>query len=109
MDLINIERAILSTFLLSNDLGDDLKNIYKLDLRAFSTPLMKRIADKVNSEAEGNYGYLCYIIEESIKGSAYEEEFLFIIGQGSLTLKYSKRYYDHLLKLKLERLMNGRK
>ena len=98
MDVINIERAILATFLYSNDLGDNLENVYKLDLRAFSTEFNKRVAEMINNEKNGNYGFLSYTLEEKVEGTKYEQDWIEILAQSSLGLKLSKRYHDTLLK-----------
>ncbi len=96
--VLNIERAILATFLYANDLEDNLDEIYFLDTRAFSTPFNQRVAQKINEVKDSGYGFLSYQIEDSIEGTQYEQEFLYILEQTSLGLKFSKSYYQALLK-----------
>ena len=98
MGLDSIERSILSSFLFANDLGDDLRDVYPLDLRAFTSPMRKRIAERINEVTDGSYGYLSYKIEESIKGTAHEMEWIEILAQTPLTLRMSKRYHDDILR-----------
>jgi len=105
MNNLNIERAILSTFLFINDTNDILEDVYKLDLRAFSTPFNKRVAEKLNLVRNGHYGFLSYQLEESVRGTAFEFDWIEILAQTPLTLKYSKRYYDDLLKKQLMKVL----
>ena len=105
MDMINVERAILSTFLFCNDLGDDLNKVYKLDLSVFSTEFNKRVAKRINEVADGAYGYLSHTLEESIRGTVYENDWILILSQNSLGLGYSKKYHDSMLADKKRRLV----
>ena len=98
MDVVDIERAILSTFLFANELEENLEDVYKLDLRAFSTKFNKRVAEVINNEKNGNYGFLSWELEEKVKDTLHEDDWLSILAQTSLGLKYSKKYHDKLLK-----------
>jgi len=102
MDVVDIERAILSTFLFANDLDDDLSKVYELDISFFTSPFRKRVAEKINEVQDGAYGFLSYKIEESIEGTQFEMEWLNILAQNSLGLGYSKRYYDAQLDKKIK-------
>lgn len=93
----NIENAILSTFLDINELNENLEYVYKLDISIFSTPLRKRVAEKINSVDDNSYGFLSYTLEESIKGTTHESDWLDIISQNSLGLRLSKKYHGQLV------------
>ena len=102
MNVADIENAILSTFLYADCL-EDQGEVYKLDLRAFTSSFRSRVAERINSEGRGTYGFLSWNLEESIKGTVYESQWLDIISKTSLTLNYSKRYHDALLKTQILR------
>lgn len=93
----DIECAILATFLYANEYEENLDYIYKLDISIFTTPYRKRIAEKINGVKDGAYGFLSYEIEELSQGTVYEDDFLRILEQTSLSLEYSKKFHDELL------------
>ena len=93
----NTENAILSSFLFANDVGDNLDDVFKLNTSIFKTEFRKRVAEQINNVEEGAYGFLSYELEEKIQGTAYEKDFIDIIGQTSLTLRFAKKYHDKLV------------
>jgi len=94
----DVENAILSTFLSANDVGDDLENIYKLNVNIFTTPFRKKVAIKINEVEDDAYGFLSYKIEESCEGTVFAHEYNEMNGQLSLGLLFSKKYHDDLIK-----------
>ena len=92
----DIENSILATFLYANDMGDNIEDAYKLDTAIFTSPYRQRIAEKINDVQDGAYGFLSYEIEESTQGTVYEQDFINILAQTPLGIKYSKKYHDKL-------------
>ena len=93
----NIENAILSAFLFANDTGEDLSHVFKLDISVFSTKYRQRVAEQINNVTDGFYGYLMTIIEEKSMGTSFEQEYIDVISQNSMTLDMAKKYYDKLV------------
>jgi len=93
----NIENAILSTFLFANDLGEDLNEVYPLDTSIFTSPFRKRVAEKINAVKDDAYGFESYQIEESVKETQFQQDFIDILAQNSLGLGFSKKYHDKLV------------
>lgn len=94
---VDIENAILCTFLLSNDMGEDLTNVYKLNTSIFTSPYRKRIAERINETEDHAYGYLSFLIENDTQGTIYEQDFINILSQTPLGLGFSKKYHDKLI------------
>lgn len=97
MNRIDVENAILATFLDANDLGDDLSHVYPLDISIFTSAFRKRVAVKINGVTDESYGFESYNIEESVKGTRFEHDFMEILAQTSLGLQFSKKYHDKLV------------
>lgn len=93
----DIENAILSTFLGINDVGENLDDVYPLNLSVFTSPFRKRVADKINNVKDGAYGFLSYLIDEACEGTLSEHDNLEMNSQNYLGLKYSKKYHDKLI------------
>lgn len=96
MNRNDIENAILSTFLLANDMSNDLSWIFKLDTSIFSSKFKKRVAEKINAVEDGAYGFLSYTIEESVIGTPYEQDFIDVLAAHPIT--HVKKYHDKLVK-----------
>jgi hypothetical protein len=93
----DIENAILSSFFFSNDVADNLSDIYQLDESIFTSPFRKRIASRLNDVKDDSYGFEAYIIEEKSLGTKFETEYIDIISQTPMSLKMSKKYHDKLV------------
>jgi hypothetical protein len=93
----NIENAILATFLFANDTGDDMENVFTLDTSIFKSAFRKRVAEQINEVKDNAYGFLSYTIEEKVNGTTYEQDFIDMIGQASMTLLIAKKYHDKLV------------
>jgi len=93
---VNIENAILSTFLYANDTTPNLGWIFKLETSIFTSPFRKRIAQKINEVEDGAYGFLAYEIEESVTGTNFQTDFMDILTQTPLSIV--KKYHDKLVK-----------
>ncbi len=103
MDKLNIENAILSTFLFANEMSNDLTWIFKLDTSIFSNPFRKRVAAKINDVEDDAYGFLSYEIEESVIGTQYEQDMIEILAATPIT--NAKKYHDKLVEdIRLEQL-----
>lgn len=94
---VNIENAILSSFFFANDLGDDLSHIYKLDESIFTSSFRKRVAVRLNAVKDGFYGFESHLIQDSVEGTKFEEDFLDILAQTTMPLSVSKKYHDKLV------------
>lgn len=95
---VNIENAILTTFLDANDLFDDISKVYKLDVDIFTSSFRRRVAESINSVDDGNYGYLGFEIENKVIGTNFFNDYLEMTAQTSLGLGFSKKYHDALVK-----------
>ena len=93
----NIENAILTTFLDSNDLFDDMNKLYKLDPGIFTSPFRKRVAENINDVDDNNFGFLALEIEEKTIGTSFAVELINLTAQTSLGLGFSKKYHDKLV------------
>ncbi len=94
----NIEDAILSTYLFSNDLNMNVNEAFKLDLDVFSTRYRQSVAKSINSVKNGYYGLLSIKLEEKVKGTEYELDFLNILSQIPLTFALAEQYHLYLQK-----------
>ena len=94
----HIEDAILSTFLFSNDFGLNMDEVFKLDVKAFTSPYSQRVAERINSVSDGCYGYLMTQIEEKTVGTVHEAELIDIMAQTPLVFSIAKRYHNDLVK-----------
>ncbi len=92
---INIENAILSTFLFANETTDNLDWTFKMDSNVFSSPFRQRVAEKINNVSDGAYGFLSYELEESVVGTQYEQDFIDILAQTPLS--NADKYYNKLV------------
>lgn len=96
----DIENMILSSFLFLNDLAqrDELEyDMFVLSEFAFTSPFRSKVAAKINAVEDEAYSYLSYELENSIQGTSYEQEWINILSQNSLSLKIVKRYHDKLV------------
>ncbi len=88
---INIQRAVLATFLWSNDMGMDTKDAFKLNTRLFTGDLFL-IASKVNEVTETEekfYGILNLELENT---SPFE--WLEISKQTPLPFSFAKKMHN---------------
>lgn len=92
---IDIENAILSTFLFANELEPNLDFVFELDTSIFTSSFRKRVAEKINAVDDGAYGFLEYNIGESVEGTEFEQDYIDMITQCSLTLV--RKYHDSLV------------
>ena len=99
------ERVILSSFLFANYyVCEKEKPMYfKLDVSFFSTPLMVRIAQKINDTLDAGepMEVLAIYLESKLKGTRFEQEWLEIFGASPLSIDHAKKLYDQLTKEKL--------
>ncbi len=99
------EQTILSAFLFAeyNRCPDETPEYFKLDVPLFSTPLMRRIANKINEtvEAGESLDLLSIELEEKLKGTTYENEWLEIMAAHPLPIRLAKALHDRLQKERL--------
>lgn len=93
----NIENAILSSILFTNDMGENIEDVFKLDSSVFSTKFKQRVAEQINNVTDGYYGFLMTQIEEKCIGTAYEQDFIDLIAQKPMTLGMANKYYNKLV------------
>jgi len=89
---VNIQRAILATFLWSNDIGTDTKDSFFLNHHLFTGDRFL-IASKINEQTAGDkfYGLLNLELENTS-----QVEWMAISEQTPLTFDVSKRYHDNM-------------
>ena len=105
----DIEQSILATFLFANDMGDDLSKTFILDKDMFTTSLTKRLVEVINDETVSDkmYGFQCASIDDDIKGTQFEHEWLQILSQTSISLLVAQRLYAKLVKKMKQRIAMG--
>ncbi len=100
----NVEESILSAYLFFGTMDfHDQKNIFKLNTSYFNSPFKKRVAERINElidKGSHSFQLLSTKIEDSIKGSNYELEFLNIMAQTPMDLKIAREYHDDFLREK---------
>ncbi len=93
----NIENSILSTFLFANDMGENLDNVFKLDISIFKSKYRQRVAEQINNVTDGFYDTLRIEMAEKSKTTKYEQEFIDLIAQIPITLPVAHRYYKKIV------------
>ena len=100
------ENAVLTSFLLANEMGENTDNAFLLSEDAFTSSLRRRIAIKINATTNTDkaYALLAYELENKLSGTIYEVEWDNIIGtrtatgQTPLPLTLAKRYHDDIVR-----------
>ncbi len=106
---IDIQHSILSSFLFANDLLENTDKAFIMDTEVFTTPLTKRIAEVINDETKSDkmYGFQSISIEDDIKGTQHEHEWLQIISQTPMSLSVASRLHEKLVKKMKQRIAMG--
>lgn len=106
---LDIQHSILSSFLFANDLFNDTKDAFIMDTEVFTTPLTKRLAEVLNDETNTDkmYGFQSISIEDDIKGTQFEHEWLQILSQTPMPLSVASRLYAKLVKKMKQRIAMG--
>ncbi len=79
-DIRNLEATILATVLYAGEYKDD-DLVFVLDPKYFTLPFHKRVATKINEAiADNTLGLCSYILQDKVKGTRYEHDFLEIIS-----------------------------
>jgi len=95
MNTKNIERALLATFLWSNDLWICTKDAFIMDTSIFTSQDRKLIASKINEVTKTEdrfYSLLNMEVENTC-----QHEWLNISGYTPFEFSLAKKYYDKLL------------
>ncbi len=90
---INIQRAVLSSFLWSNDVGIDTKDAFILNQHVFTGDRIL-IAAKINEVTETEYKFYSLLNMELENTS--QEEWMEIAQQTPMPFSLTKRYYEKL-------------
>ena len=100
MKSIDVENAILSSFLFLNECSTDediQNNMFKLDERIFTNKFRKRVCKLINEVNDDCYGFLCHNLENKSVSTPYAIDWLDIMKQTSMGLVMAKKYHDQLL------------
>ena len=105
---MNLERAVLSSYLLIDLTPDEFKSNprEKLDTESFVLPFHKRIAKKINEciEAKKPLPFLHTILQDKAEGTKYEDNLLLIEATLPLSIDCGLKTYTQLLvQKKIER------
>ena len=93
----NIENAILSSFFFEQYYNKDHKRELILDLNIFTSELRKRVSHKLNESEPYEYSFVSYEMQEKIKGTKFEQEFLNILGAEVMSINTARLYHDKLV------------
>jgi hypothetical protein len=94
------ENAVLSSFLYSNDMGEDTSKAFLLSEDAFTSAFRRRVATRINATTATDkaYSFLSYEIENTIGGTIYENAWLDILAQTPLPFSLARRYHNDIRK-----------
>ncbi len=90
---LNIQRAILASFLWSNDVGTDTKDAFILNPHLFTDDRLL-IASKINEVTQTEDRFYSLLNLELENTSS--QEWLFIAEQTPLSFSFAKKYYDSM-------------
>ena len=100
----NIQCALLSSFLWSDDMGIDKKDAFRVDVSVFDNDF-KQIAEKINDTTETNerfYSLLNLQIENAAPSQHFE-----IATQTPLPFSLAKKYHEQLVKDRNNKIIIG--
>jgi len=93
-----IQSSILSSFFFASFYGERESDIYKLDPSIFVTPILARMAEKINECAFYELDFALHKIEEACVRKPCEIEVLDVLSATPLPLKTTRFYYDNQVK-----------
>lgn len=101
---IAIERSVLSTYIYFDNFYFKEK-INQVDSEVFYMPFHKRVMSKFNEALKENIplGLKAIELEEKIKGTQYEDDWLYILATNPLPLNALIWYVDKLKEKKIKR------
>ena len=105
---VNIERAVLSSYLLLDLTTDD--NREKLDKDIFIMPFHKRLAERINESISKKepLPFLLCLLQDKVIGTQYENDLLLIEATIPLDHKCGLGWYiNYLTQNKVERIFNN--
>ena len=106
----NLENCVLGSFLFFDHQKDNEEtDIFELDPAMFTTPLKRRIAEKINEESKTDkfYQQLGVVLEEQIKGTKHEHEMIQILGASPMYLKEAKKLYARIIETRRAEAAKG--
>ena len=95
----DIENAILATYIYADDMGIDKSEAFTLDSKVFTSSYRRAVAEKLNTETDGdkNYGYVGVEMEDMTAGTSHEQCWIDILAQTPLTFSFAGKYYTKLI------------
>ena len=104
----NIEATILASFLDVESYEGNPK-LFKLDPEVFSNECHKYVAGQINRfiDAGKPMGLLWEKLDETIAGTAYEIDYIFMLGRLHVNTDKLKHYYDDLVYTHKKALLKG--
>ncbi|MDM5264701.1 hypothetical protein PF327_10890 [Sulfurovum sp. XTW-4] len=102
---VNIERALLGSFLWSNDLGMDTKDAFILDTSLFTSDDRKLIASKINETTDTEDRFYSLLNMEIEQTSSHE--WMEIAALTPFIFSLSKRYHEYLIEKRNDRIILG--
>lgn len=104
----NIEATILSSFLDVDSYEDD-PQLFNLDPEVFSNDCYKYVAKQINRFVELGkpMGLLWDKLDVALAGTAYEFDYLFMLGRMHVDTRKLKHYYDDLVYSHKKALLKG--
>jgi len=95
----NIEATILASFLDADYFEGENKKLFELDEEVFSNEAFKYLARNINKHVKANMplSLLYEKLEEMMSGTAYEIDYLFVIGRMHMNIDIVRKYYDDLI------------
>ena len=106
----SLENCVLGSFLFFDHQHDNEEtDIFELDPEMFTTPLKRRVAEKINEESRGDkfYQQLGVVLEEKAKGTNHEHEMIQILGASPMYIKEAKRLYEQIIEQRMAEAAKG--
>lgn len=95
----NIEATILSSFLDADYYAGENEKVFELDEEVFSNEAFKYIARNINKvvKAGKSLSLLYEKMDDTLGGTEYELDYLFVLERLHLNMSIVRKYYDDLV------------
>ena len=95
----NIEATILSSFLDADYYEGENEKVFELDEDVFSTEAFKYFARNINKyvKAKQPLSLLYEKLDEMMANTAYELDYVFMVGRMHLSMDVVTKYYNDLI------------
>ena len=105
----NIEATILSSFLDADYYDGEAEKVFELDEDVFSCEAFKYFARNIGKHVKANMpmSLLYEKLDETMAGTAYELDYLFMVGRMHLSMEVVRKYYDDLVMTHRKALVRG--